>query len=86
MFEDIMGMPDSPERTEKYKKMTEYITAQLPWIFESYPIGYKLVHSWVENYVPHNFVFSNWKYLSVDVEARRKARKSFKPIELRDLR
>ena len=86
MFEEIKTMPDSPERTAKYAEMAEYLTEQCPWIFSHYPISYRLRHSWVENYVPHDFCFSRWKYLAIDNEKRKEAKRNFKPMKLEDLR
>ena len=86
MYEEILRMPDSPERTRKYIEMNRYLTSRCPWIFESFPMSYLLVHSWLENYTPHDFVLSNWKYLSVDPEARFKARKNFKPLSFSELK
>jgi ABC-type transport system substrate-binding protein len=86
MFEEIISMPDTPARTRKYSEMAKYLASQCPWIFESHPIAYKLLHSWLQNYIPHDFAYSSWKYLSVDVKARREAKSSFEPLELEDLR
>ncbi len=86
MYEQIVSMPDSPKRTSRYKKMAGYITGKCPWIFESYPVSYQLLHKWLENYHPHDFAFSRWKYLNVDSATRKNARKRFEPIEMRDLR
>ena len=86
MYDEIKTMPDSPKRTAKYAKMAEYITEQCPWIFSHYPITYRLRHSWLENYLPHNFCFSRWKYLTIDQEKRITAKKNFKPMSLKDLR
>jgi len=86
MFEEIMPMKDSPARTEKYEKMVQFLAEQCPWIFAYYPISYRLRHAWVENYIPHDFCFSRWKYLSVDNSKRKKMKKDFKPLELNELR
>lgn len=86
MYEEILKMPDSPERTQKYAVMNRYLTDQCPWIFESFPMSYLLVHSWLENYSPHDFVLSNWKYLSVDPVKREDARKNFKPLSFSELK
>lgn len=86
MFEEIMPMGDSPARTAKYEKMVEYLAEQCPWIFAYYPITYRLRHSWVENYTPHDFGFSRWKYLSIDNQKRIRMKKDFKPINFDELR
>ena len=86
MFEEIKPMNDTPERTAKYEKMVEHLAERCPWIFAYYPISYRLRHGWVENYTPHDFGFSRWKYLAVDKQKRNEMKKNFKPIELDDLR
>ena len=85
MFAEIISMPDSPERTEKYRKMSVYLTEKCPWIFESYPVSYRLTHAWLENYLPHDFAFSRWKYLSLDPSRRTEQKASFHPLEMKDL-
>ncbi len=85
MFEEILPMPDSPERTERYRNMVRYLAEQVPWVFEGFPIAYQLNHAWLENYRPHDFVFSKWKYLSVDPEERDRLRRTFKPLSFSEL-
>ena len=86
MYDEIKTMPDTQERTAKYAEMAQYLTEQCPWIFSHYPISYRLEHSWVENYKPHDFSFSRWKYLSVNYRKRRDQKARFKPMKLEDLR
>ncbi len=86
MFEEIANLPDSPERSEKYRKMALYLTEQCPWIFESLPITFQLTYDWLQNYRPHDFAFSYWKYLSIDPQQREKSRSNFKPLSFAELR
>jgi len=86
MYEEIITMGDSPQRDLKYKEMSLYLIEKCPWIFESYPISFTLIHSWVGNYLPHDFAFAGWKYLSVDNARKKKVVRAFKPIEMQDLR
>jgi ABC-type oligopeptide transport system substrate-binding subunit len=86
MFAAIKTMPDSPARTARYADMAKYLVSQCPWIFSDYPVSYRLTHGWVENYVPHNFCFSRWKYLSLDPAKRERAKSSFKPLNFSELR
>jgi ABC-type transport system substrate-binding protein len=85
MFEAILPMPDSPERTELYKQMVRYLSGKVPWVFEGFPISYQLNQAWLENYLPHDFAFSKWKYLSVDPRQRRELQKTFKPLGFDEL-
>lgn len=86
MYEKVELMKDCPERTEKYKEMFRYITEKCPWIFESYPVSFRLLHSWVQNYYPHNFVFCKWKYMNIDTKQRRKMKENFKALSMGELR
>lgn len=85
MFEAILPMPDSPERTRRYREMVEYLAGKVPWVFEGFPIAYQLNHAWLQNYRPHDFAFARWKYLTVDPEERERIRKSFRPLSFREL-
>lgn len=86
LYLKTLTMPDSPERTKLYTELAKYITEQCVWICESYPVSFQLLHSWLQNYQPHDFAFSRWKYLSIDNAEREKARKDFVPLEMQDLR
>ncbi|MBN1864501.1 MAG: hypothetical protein JW808_06335 [Victivallales bacterium] len=86
MFEEIKTMPESPQRTAKYEKMVAFLAEECPWIFAYYPISFSLRHSWIENYHPHDFVLSKWKYISVDNNNKNSTIASFKPLSMRQLR
>lgn len=86
MYEEILSMPDSPARTEKYRKMARYLTEQCPWIFETHPSAFILTHRWLRHYIPHDFGFNRWKYLSSDSAERAAVRSRFTPIRMKDLR
>lgn len=85
MFEEILPLPDSPERTKKYEKMIRYLAGRCVWIYEGYPISYQLNHAWLENFTPHDFGFTRWKYLSVNVKKRKELKKSFRPVKMSEL-
>lgn len=86
MFNQIKTMKESPTRTKKYENMSNYLTKQCPWIFAYYPISYRLRHAWVENFIQHDFAFSRWKYLSINIPERIKDKKIFTPLKLEELR
>jgi len=66
--------------------LAAYLTDKCPWVFESHPISYRLVHNWLENYTPHDFGYGRWKYLSVDPAQRRTDKENFKPLNMNELR
>jgi len=80
MFAQVAAMPDCPGRTRRYSEMARYVTGQCPWIFESSPVTYQLVHGWVENFIPHNFANGRWKYLSVNEKRKAELKPKIKPI------
>ncbi len=86
MYEEVKNLPNSNKRTKLYYKMVGYLQQQCPWIFESHPITFRLTHSWVRNYVPHDFAFCRWKYLAIDHDMRKKQKKMFRPLSMNELR
>ncbi|MBE6380684.1 MAG: hypothetical protein E7047_07120 [Lentisphaerae bacterium] len=86
MFEKILPMADSPERTRLYEEMARYLVQQSPWIFESQPVSFQLKHAWLENYRPHDFACNRWKYWSVDNQRKAQQKKNFRPLSFQELR
>ena len=86
MFEEVLPMADSPERTRRYRAMAEYLIGRHPWIFESQPVSCQLKHRWLRNYRPHDFAGNRWKYWTVNPEWKREALRRFKPLPLSELR
>ena len=85
IFERASKMNPSPERTQLYRKCEEFIVNECVWIFDGVPMNYQLAHSFLENFYPHNFNFGTLKYLSVDPEMRDEIKKSFKPMNFKEL-
>lgn len=86
LYKGMLPLPDSPERDAKCREMSLLLARSCPWIFESHPVSFMLVHRWTGNYIPHDFGFNRWKYLSVDPVLRDTARKAFAPISMDELR
>ena len=85
MFEKISSMKQSEKRTKIYQKMAKHIVDECVWIYDGIPMNYQLTHSFLENFYPHNFNFGTLKYLAVDPEKREATKKSFKPMNLKEL-
>lgn len=71
LYERARVMPDTPERTELYRKMADLVIADCPWIFEQHPLAYGLHHRWLKNYKPHDFPYGMTKYYGIDEPSRR---------------
>ncbi len=85
MYEKALTMPDSPERTELYLQMVKLLDEKCVWIYEGFPVSVVLRQCWLENSYPHDFSFTRWKYLSVDVKKREESRKNFRPLSMSEL-
>ncbi|MEN7973613.1 MAG: ABC transporter substrate-binding protein [Verrucomicrobiota bacterium] len=70
MYEEIRTMQDTPKRTAIYEKMAGIIIEDCPWIFMYQPMSYALKHSWIENYVSHDFPYGMGKYLRINNSVR----------------
>ena len=66
LYEKALNLPDCPRRTALYRAMQNLLVQDCPWIFESYPVGFRLTQPWLKHYVPHHFAYDHWKYLEVD--------------------
>lgn len=85
MYEKSLAMPDSPERIALFRKMTRHLGERCVWIYEGFPVSTQLCHAWLENYIPHDFPYDRWKYLSVDDDMRSKLRAQFRPLGFSEL-
>jgi hypothetical protein len=86
LYEKIIAMPDSPEREELCKKAAALVADNAAWIFEGFPVSYQLLNPWLENFLPHDFEFTRFKYLTVNPEKRLQKQKEFRPLNLSELR
>ena len=86
MFEAVLPLGDSPERTAAYREMAAYIVERAPWIFEGVPISCRLRYDWLENFYPHDFAFNRWKYLAVRSGERAARKRSFRALDFSELR
>jgi ABC-type transport system substrate-binding protein len=66
LYDAARALPDSPERTKLFDRMTELVVAYAPWRLMEHRIEDHLQHPWVRNYEPHPVRFVLWRYLDVD--------------------
>jgi ABC-type transport system substrate-binding protein len=72
LFEAALKLPDSPPRTELYKKMVRLLAEDAPWIFGVHRVDFVLAHPWVRNVKLHEFDNGRWKYYRVVPELKKK--------------
>ena len=73
LYEKVVLMQPSPERTALYVRMINMISEDCPMVFQSEPVSFLLYHKWVHNVKPHPVGYGFAKYRRIDVEARRQA-------------
>jgi ABC-type transport system substrate-binding protein len=66
LFEAARRLPDSPERTALYRRMTDLILAYAPWLLQSYSYDNMLAQPWVRGYRQHPFLRSQFRFYDVD--------------------
>ena len=67
LYERIKIMPDTPERTELYRRMVHLLWVYAPWRVNSMLRNTILIHPWIIGFKKHPFAHDAWKYLDVDL-------------------
>lgn len=75
LYEQSSRMPASPERNQIFREMNRLFLSYAPWTLSAYPVWNNLAHPWVIGYRMNPVLNSVWKYVDVDVEAQKRARK-----------
>ena len=68
LYERVKTMPDTPERTELYRRMVHLLWVYNPWRVNSLLRNTILIHPWVIGFKKHPFSHDPWKYLDVDLD------------------
>jgi ABC-type transport system substrate-binding protein len=69
------AMPDGPERNAIYRELNRLLLAWAPWRLGVHRIFNHLQYPWVKGYKKHPILYTNFKYLDLDVAARAAALK-----------
>ena len=64
-YEAAMLLPDGPERTALYRKMTELVQNYTPWLLGMNAYANLLAQPWLEGYKQNPFLQHQWKYYDV---------------------
>ena len=70
LYEKSLGIPDSPERNLLYREMDRLILAYAPWRLGVHRVYNHLQYPWVKGYKKHPILYTNFKYLDLDVAAQ----------------
>ena len=75
LYDRARELPDSPERTRLFQRMSQLVTAYAPWKLDAFRYETVLVYPWVLGYKHNVFDQYPWQYLDLDVARRAAARK-----------
>ncbi len=70
LFEQARALPDSPERTKLFNRMTQLIVAYAPLKLTYHLLEDSVRHKWVKTYVPHPIRSEWWEYIDIDLGER----------------
>ncbi len=73
LYEKSLTMPDSPERNRLYREMIRLVLVYAPWRLGVHRIYNHLQYPWVKAYKKHPILYTNFKYLDIDVAAQQAA-------------
>ena len=71
LFDQARQLPDSPERTRIFQRMSQLVTAYAPWKLDAFRYETVVVYPWVLGYKHNVFDQYPWQYL--DLEGARRA-------------
>jgi ABC-type transport system substrate-binding protein len=72
LYDRARKLPDSPERTALFDKMTELVLAYAPWRLTEHRFEDQLLQPWVGPYFPHPIKGQVWLYTDIDPTAQAK--------------
>ena len=70
LYEKSLALPDGDERNRIYREMNRLLLAYAPWRLGVHRIYNHLQYPWVKGYKKHPILYTNFKYLDVDVAAQ----------------
>jgi peptide/nickel transport system substrate-binding protein len=70
LYNEARQLPDSPERTKLFDRMTELVLAYAPWRLGYHLIEDQLLQPWVRDYKPHPIKSQTWEYVEIDASKK----------------
>jgi ABC-type transport system substrate-binding protein len=72
LYEEARKLPDSPERTRLYDRMTDLVVAYAPFKLTHHLLEDHVIQPWVVGYKAHPLRSDIWKYLDIDESKRQR--------------
>jgi oligopeptide transport system substrate-binding protein len=76
LYRKSLGYPDGPERNALYREMDRLMLAYAPWRLGVNRVFNHLQYPWVKGYKKHPILYTNFKYLDIDVAQQQAALRS----------
>jgi ABC-type transport system substrate-binding protein len=73
LYERSRKLPEGPERSAIFRRMSELVTVYAPWMLDVYRYENVLVYPWVIGFKYSGIYQHPWPYLDVDVSRKRVA-------------
>lgn len=70
-FAIVTKMQPGSERAERYAKLAQKFSEQVPWILGVHRTSFVLKHSWLKNYKFSTFNYGNVKYWDIDLKKKK---------------
>ena len=70
LYRRSLGVPAGPARNDLYREMNRQILAYAPWRLGVHRVFNHLMFPWVKAYKKHPILYTNFKYLDIDVAAQ----------------
>lgn len=75
LYEKSLTFPDGEERNKLYREMDRLMLAYAPWRLGVHRVYNHLQYPWVLGYKKHPILYTNFKYLDIDVALQKAAMK-----------
>ena len=73
LYRQAIGLPPGRQRSRLYVKMSQQMEADTAWALHVSRVRNWLVRPWVRGFKKHPILQSDWQYLDVDVDLKKKA-------------
>jgi ABC-type transport system substrate-binding protein len=73
LYEKSQRLPDGPERNQLYREMDRLLLAYAPWRLGVHRVFNHLQYPWVKGYKKHPILYTNFKWLDIDLPAQQLA-------------
>lgn len=77
LFEKAISLQNQNERAKFYGQLNEMVALEVPWIFGFHRNEIYLVQPWIKNFKHMEFNYTQFQYLGVDLEVKKKLIEKF---------